>query len=114
MQQSGKRTGIDHQSRGRSVDGAVDVEVVALAEEERHFLQAAVLDSGRAAACIRINFQKQQLLIAVEYRLGGKKDVGAKDAVDFLFVQDARGVARTAKIDSYDRFIDKVERAETK
>src|SRR5437016_12585164 len=49
MQQGRECAGIDHESRGRAVHGAIDVKIVALAQEQRYFLQPAILDSWRAA-----------------------------------------------------------------
>src|SRR5439155_25717704 len=108
VKQGRKGAGIDHEPGRRAVNRTIDIKIVALAHPQRHLLQTAILDTRRAAWRVRIDFQNEQLLLAIENGPGREKNVGPEDPIDFFFVQHARGMTRTAKIDRHYRLVDEV------
>ncbi len=114
MEQRRECARIDHEPGRRAVYRAVDIEVVAIADPNRHLAEATILHTRGAPASIRINFQNQRLRLAIEDRFGGKENVGAENSIDLLLAKHSRGVTGSAKIDNDDRFVQQVERAEAK
>src|SRR6266699_1991268 len=111
MEQRGKRAGVNHELGGRAVDRAIDIKIEPVTHANRHAAETAMLHSGCAAGSVRIDFQNQQLPLAIEDRSGGKKNISTKDSIDLLLVEHAGSTAGTAKIDNHDRFIQEFERA---
>src|ERR1041385_1857089 len=71
--------------------------------------ESVELDPGHSPRDARVDFQDQNLSLAIEKRFGGKENVGAEDTVDFIALG---GTAKTAEIDEDHGFVDKIQRAQ--
>ena len=112
MNQRGKSPGIDHELRRLSVQLAVDVEIPAFGDADRHVFPAAMIYSRHRAAGIGIDFHEQDLSFAIEHGLGREKNVGPENAVEFLLVKFAGGAGWRTEIDRDHRFVDQGQCAE--
>src|SRR5207237_6008618 len=102
---------VHHQPRLLPVHGTVDVKIEPLADVDRDAPESAEIEAGHGAGHAWIDFQNENLFLAIEERLGGKQNVGAEDAVDLV------ALARTpeaAEVDENHRLIDEVQGAEAK
>src|SRR5437773_946836 len=113
MQKRHERTGVHHEFCGRAVDRAVDIQIEAFAYVDGYGLEPMSIETRHATSRIRVGFQKEETLLTIEHRFGGKKNIGAQNAVDFLFFQHASSSGRTAKIDKHYWLIHQLETTES-
>ena len=114
MQERGKRTRIDHKLGGFPIDRAIHIQIKTVTYLNRNSLQSAPIETRRTTQNVGIGLQDQQLSLAIQYRLGWKKNIRSDDSVDFLFVNQPRRAGRVSQIDSDHRFIDQSQPSEPK
>src|SRR6266700_243217 len=99
MQQGGESTGINHQKRGGAVNRTVHIQVVALAHMDCHASQASIIHTRRNCFLLRFQIPHPEPALAIEQSASGKKNLGAEDAVDFMFAPKTGSAALPTEID---------------
>jgi len=109
MKQRRERAGVHHEPRWSAIHGAVHVKIEAVADVDRDPAEPGEIKAGDRARHARIDFQNENLSLAIEERFGREQNIGAENAVDLVAFG---GTAKAAEIDEDHRFIDEIERAE--